>query len=77
MAPPKSPRRVNSGAAGVDGNQHKIQNLILLTLPVDEMQAAAAKLEFVELPTHSVLHEAGESVMCAYFIIAGWLRYLT
>lgn len=71
MAATKVPRRVSTNTAGSDGNLHKIQNLILLALPADELRAVAAKLEFVELPTHSVLHEAGEAITHAYFINSG------
>ena len=71
MPATKVPRRVGTTPAGTDGNQHKIQNLILLALPADELHSVAVKLEFVELPTHSVLHEAGEAVTHAYFINSG------
>ena len=71
MATPKLPRRVNAIPAGTDGNRNDIQNLILLGLPADELNAAVKKLEFVELPTHSVLHEAGEPLTHAYFINSG------
>jgi CRP-like cAMP-binding protein len=71
MATPKLPHRVTAGPAVADGNRNNIQNLILLGLPADELSAAARKLEFVELPTHTVLHEAGEPVTHAYFINSG------
>ena len=71
MASPKLPRRVTAGPATVDGDRNHIQNLILLGLPADEMNAVAKKMEFVELPTHSVLHEAGEPLAHAYFINSG------
>lgn len=71
MASPKLPRRVTAIPAGTDGNRNNIQNLILLGLPDDELHAATKKMEFVELPTHSVLHDAGEPVTHAYFINSG------
>src|SRR5579863_5818164 len=71
MAAAKLPRRITAGPAGTDGSGNNIQNLILLALPADELQAAVKKMEFIELPTHSVLHEAGEPVTHAYFINSG------
>jgi CRP-like cAMP-binding protein len=71
MATPKLPRLVNASPAGTDGNRNNILNLILLGLPPHELTAAVKKLEFVELPTHSVLHEAGEPLTHAYFINSG------
>ena len=71
MASPKLPRRITAIPAGSDGNRNNIQNLILLGLPADELSAVFKKLEFVELPTHSVLHDAGEPVTHAFFINSG------
>jgi CRP-like cAMP-binding protein len=71
MASPKLPHRVNASPAGIDGSRNNILNLILLGLPAHELTAAGKKLEFVELPTHSVLHEAGETLTHAYFINSG------
>ena len=71
MATPKLPRQVIASSTGTDGNRNNILNLILLGLPADELGAAARKLEFVELPTHTVLHEAGEPLTHVYFINSG------
>ena len=71
MATPKLPRRFNARPTGTDGGRNDILNLILLGLPANEFRAAARKLEFVELPTHTVLHEAGEPLTHAYFINGG------
>jgi CRP-like cAMP-binding protein len=71
MASPKLPRGVTAGPAVTDGNRNHIQNLILLGLPAGELSAVAKKMEFLELPTHSVLHEAGELLAHAYFINTG------
>jgi len=71
MATPKLPHRVNASPIGTDGNRSSILNLILLGLPAHELTAAVMKLEFVELPTPSVLHEAGEPLAHAYFIDSG------
>ena len=71
MASPKLPRRITAIPAGSDGIRNNIQNLILLGLPADELHAATNKMEFVDLPTHSVLHDAGDPVTHAYFINSG------
>ena len=71
MASPKLPRYITVSPTGTDGSRNHILNLILLGLPAGELTAAVTKLEFVELPTHSVLHEAGEPVTHAYFINSG------
>jgi len=71
MATPKLPRLVLASPTGSDGNSTKILNLILLGLPVDELTAATKKLQLVELPTHTVLHEAGEPLSHAFFINSG------
>ena len=73
MVTPQLPRRINANPAGTDGNgnSNNILNSILLGLPADELGAAARKLEFVELPTHTVLHEAGEPLTHVYFINSG------
>jgi CRP-like cAMP-binding protein len=77
MATPKLPRRIIARSADTDGNRNNIQNLILLALPADESSAAVKKMEFVDLPTHSVLHEAGEPVTHAYFINSGLASVLS
>jgi CRP-like cAMP-binding protein len=71
MASPKLPRRIYAGPATVDGDRSHIQNLILLGLPAGELNAVAKKMEFVELPTHTVLHEAGEPLAYSYFVNSG------
>lgn len=77
MASPKLPRHLTAGAATADGNRSHIHNLILLSLPADECAATTRKLQFVELPTHSVLHEAGEPLTHAYFINSGLASVLS
>jgi CRP-like cAMP-binding protein len=71
MAIPRLRRRVTASPRGTDGISNKIQNLILLGLPAGELTTALKKLELVDLPTHSVLHEAGETLTHAYFINSG------
>jgi CRP-like cAMP-binding protein len=77
MATPKLPRLAIATPAGTDGNSNKIQNLILLGLRADELSAATRKLQFVELPTHTVLHDAGEPLTHAYFINGGLASVLS
>src|SRR5580704_13671702 len=77
MATPKLPRQVIASPAGTDGNSNSILNLILLGLPAGELSAAARKLEFLELPTHTVLHEPGETLTHVYFIDSGLASVLT
>ena len=48
-----------------------------LGLPAKESDAVRKSLEFIELPTHSVLHEAGEPIKFAYFIESGLASVLT
>jgi CRP-like cAMP-binding protein len=77
MANPKLPRRSNVNPTGTDGNRNEILNLILLGLPADELTAALKKLEFMELPTRFILHEAGEPLTHAYFINSGLASVLS
>jgi CRP-like cAMP-binding protein len=77
MATPKLPRQVIASPTGADGNRDKTLNLILLGLPAIELSAAASKLEFVELPTHTILHEPGETLTHVYFINSGLASVLT
>jgi CRP-like cAMP-binding protein len=77
MVTPQLPRRINANSVGTDGNGNHILNLILLGLPAGELSAAASKLEFVELPTHTILHEPGETLTHAYFIDSGLASVLS
>jgi CRP-like cAMP-binding protein len=58
-------------------NREKIRNLILLGLPAKECDALWKSLEFVDLPTHTELHEAGEPIKFVYFIEDGLASVLT
>src|SRR5882724_2695976 len=49
----------------------RLCNEILLALPRKERDRLFRALEFHELPTHVVLHEAGEPISHAYFINGG------
>jgi CRP-like cAMP-binding protein len=77
MANPKLPRYVTASPTRTDGSHNNILNLILLGLPACELTAAVKKLEFVELPTHFVLHEASEPLTRAYFINSGLASVLS
>jgi CRP-like cAMP-binding protein len=77
MATLRLPCRAAASPTGTDGNNNKIQNLILLGLPAAELNAAKKKMEFVELPTRTVLHEAGEPLTHAYFIGGGLASVLS
>ena len=77
MATPKLPRYITVGPSGTDGSRNHILNLILLSLPAGELRAAAGRLEFVELPTHSVLHEAAEPITHAFFVNSGLASVLS
>jgi CRP-like cAMP-binding protein len=77
MSAARLPRGVTTSPTGTDGNRSQIQNLILLSLPADELHAAIKKLEFVDLPTHSILHEAGEPITHAYFVDSGLASVLS
>ncbi len=56
---------------------HPVQNKILLDLPKDEWAALCAKLEFVALPTRTVLGEAGQRIKYGYFLNDGLASILT
>jgi CRP-like cAMP-binding protein len=58
-------------AAGSDGHARTTQNTILRSLPSKESRIVFAALEFVELPTHTVLNEMSEPIAFAYFIEGG------
>jgi CRP-like cAMP-binding protein len=75
IIPPKSSIRVSGSNS--KSSREKFHNLILLGLPAKESDAVRKSLEFIELPTHSVLHEAGEPIKFAYFIESGLASVLT
>jgi CRP-like cAMP-binding protein len=50
---------------------HRLRNKILLALPDDERAAIFPKLEFVSLPSCTVLTEKGAPIEFAYFVNAG------
>jgi CRP-like cAMP-binding protein len=48
-----------------------VKNSVLLAIPDDEFSLLRPHLEPVELPTHRILHEAGERIQFAYFLNDG------
>ena len=53
-----------------------MNNEILLRLPRKERDTLQPSLEFAEMPTHSVLHEAGEPITHGYFVNDGLASFL-
>lgn len=60
-----------------DGDGNHIYNEILLSLPLNEREMLLAKLEFVRLKTHHVLHEVGDTLKSAYFCNTGLVSILS
>lgn len=60
-----------------DGDGTEIGNLILLSLPRQELKQVFSSLEFVRLKLHQVMHEAGEVIRSAYFMESGMGSVLT
>jgi CRP-like cAMP-binding protein len=73
---PRPPTR-SAPKPRIDGDGNHIHNTILLDLPPKERQALLAKLEFVRLKTHQVLHEPGDTLKSAYFCDTGLVSILT
>lgn len=46
-------------------------NLILKSIPASEYELISPHLEYVEVPHHSILHEAGEKIEFVYFLSEG------
>ena len=58
-------------------NGHAIHNEILLSLPANESSAVFAHLEFVDLPTHTIGNELGETIKDCYFVNSGLFSILS
>ena len=54
-----------------DANGRQVGNEILNSIPEGEYNRVRADLEFVQLPHHHILHEAGERIEFAYFLNEG------
>jgi CRP-like cAMP-binding protein len=65
------PAKINpkSSPAGNDGNS--IHNEILLALPRKECDEIFSNLEFVQMRTHDVLNEMGQTIEYFYFVNSG------
>src|SRR5579862_1944462 len=71
MATQKSHSK-NAAKSSVNGTYEKSnRNTILLALPRNERDWISEKVEWVDLPLHSVLHETGQPIRFGYFINAG------
>jgi CRP-like cAMP-binding protein len=66
---------VGSGLLVVDGEP--VKNDILVTLPLKERELIFPHLTFLELTTHTVLHEPGEPIKFGYFLNNGLASVLT
>ncbi len=62
---------------GRSANGRQVLNKILLDLPNEECAAVCAKLEFLDLPTRTVLNEAGLPIKYGYFLNEGLGSILT
>src|SRR6201987_6526134 len=73
------PSKLNTRVSGEleRSSREKLRNLILLAVPAKESDPMQKNLEFIELPTHFELHEAGEPIKFAYFIESGLASVLT
>lgn len=56
---------------GHDGDGRRTQNKILLGLPRNEYDAVLADLEYLQVPTHTVLNESEEPIEYGYFLNSG------
>ena len=74
----KNPSSLISKAKPPPGhNGHAIYNEILLSLPANESSAVFAHLEFVDLPTHTIGNELGETIKDCYFVNSGLFSILS
>ncbi len=60
-----------------DDEQREIGNLILRSLPRNEISQIVPSLEFVRLKLHQVMHETGETIKSGYFLNEGLGSVLT
>ena len=61
--PKTPPKEVLHGSDG-----YSIHNAILTELPREKRNAVSSKMEFVDLPVHTVLNEMAEPIKFCYFI---------
>jgi len=74
----------NSARASVKAKQtssnhkgHSVNNEILRSLPRKEFDAVFAVLEYVDLPVHTILNEAGGAITSCYFVESGLVSILS
>jgi CRP-like cAMP-binding protein len=66
-----------SGSNGSDSKRIKIQNKILLGLPLKERRTVASKLVYIQLPARSILTQMKEPIKFAYFLDSGVASIIT
>jgi len=71
------PPKLCSKPIATDRDGNRIHNEILLQLPANERRLLLARVEFVRLKTHHVLHEARRSIRSVYFIDSGLASVLS
>ena len=74
-SPPKSVTKSAPVVPGLNGGQ--VHNKILLALPDHECAAILSKLEFIPLPTPTVLNEVGRPINFAFFLNDGLASILS
>lgn len=74
-APSSKKTAFKPAVGGVNG--HPVKNKILLALPDNECAKLFSKLEFVSLPTPTLLNEAGEPIKFAFFMNDGLASVLS
>jgi CRP-like cAMP-binding protein len=77
VATPKTRRSVTTTQPIDNGGRSDVRNQILLALPALERETLFQKLEFIEMPTRFILHEAGEPITHAYFVNDGLASVLS
>jgi CRP-like cAMP-binding protein len=65
-----------NGANGNNG-KHEVVNKILLGLPRKEYKAVFPRLQWMDLPIHTVLNQAGKPIEFGYFMNSGLASILT
>jgi CRP-like cAMP-binding protein len=72
----KAPTASPDGANGTNG-KHEVVNKILLGLPRKEYKAVFPRLQWMDLPIHTVLNQAGKPIEFGYFMNGGLASILT
>lgn len=73
----RTPTKPSLNSPMIDGDGNRINNEILLALPLRERELLLPKLEFVRLKTHQLLHETGDTLKSAYFPNSGLVSILS